>query len=253
MALPDHDDAPPPGIGSGATQGRLAARPAAVATAAATPGLHALKLGRTRDGLLLVPPGGPAPRPLLVFLHGAGGRANSTLSLVREEAEARGVALLLPESRGPTWDVIRGGYGPDVAFLDAALELAFGMVPVDPARLAIGGFSDGASYALSLGVANGDLFRQVLAFSPGFAAPPVAVGTPALFIAHGRGDEVLPIDRCSRRLAPRFQRAGYAVRYEEFEGGHVVPAAAVSTALGLLCAGAGLGTGIGAGNDPPSG
>jgi predicted esterase len=37
------------------------------------------------------------------------------------------------------------------------------------ATLAVSGFSDGASYALSIGPANGDLFTHVMAFSPGFA------------------------------------------------------------------------------------
>ena len=42
------------------------------------------------------------------------------------------------------------------------------------------GFSDGASYALSLGAANGDLFTHIAAFSPGFMRPPVSVGGCAL-------------------------------------------------------------------------
>jgi predicted esterase len=40
------------------------------------------------------------------------------------------------------------------------------------------GFSDGASYALSLGLANGDLFTHVLGFSPGFMRVPRHVGRP---------------------------------------------------------------------------
>jgi phospholipase/carboxylesterase len=115
----------------------------------------------------------------------------------------------VPESRGQSWDVIRGGFGPDVAFLDAALRRAFDALPVDPARIAIGGFSDGASYALTLGLANGDLFARILAFSPGFAAPPGTIGRPSVFISHGRSDEVLPIGPCSRRLVPRLRAAGY--------------------------------------------
>lgn len=108
---------------------------------------------------------------------------------------------------------------------------------MDAARLAIGGFSDGASYALSLGLANGDLFRWILAFSPGFVAPPDMIGQPRIYIAHGTTDGVLPIDPCSRRLVPRLRRAGYSVCYDEFEGGHVVPAGIASVALALLQAG----------------
>jgi predicted esterase len=99
----------------------------------------------------------------------------------------------------------------------------FSRYAVDPGRIAVGGFSDGASYALSLGITNGDLFGHVLAFSPGFMAPAAQVGFPRVFVSHGAHDTVLPVDRCSRRIVPELERAGYDVRYREFEGGHVVP------------------------------
>jgi phospholipase/carboxylesterase len=89
--------------------------------------------------------------------------------------------------------------------------------------VAVGGYSDGASYALSLGIANGDLFTHVLAFSPGFMAPTGQVGAPRIFVSHGTRDGWLPIERCSRRIVPQLERAGYDVTYREFEGGHVVP------------------------------
>jgi phospholipase/carboxylesterase len=116
-----------------------------------------------------------------------------------------------------------GGYGPDVAAIDGALEQTFSRYAVDPARVAVAGYSDGASYALSLGVANGDLFTHILAFSPGFMAPAVQTGSPRIFVSHGTRDRWLPIERCSRRIVPQLERAGYEVRYREFEGGHVVP------------------------------
>jgi predicted esterase len=105
------------------------------------------------------------------------------------------------------------------------LGRAFSHCAVDPARVGVGGYSDGASYALSLGLANGDLFSGVLAFSPGFLAPTGQKGSPRVFVSHGTGDEWLPIDSCSRRIVPRLQSAGYEVRYREFDGGHVVPPA----------------------------
>jgi len=51
--------------------------------------------------------------------------------------------------------------------------------------VAIQGFSDGASYALSLGLTNGDLFTHVIAFSPGFAAPAEQRGRPRIYVSHG--------------------------------------------------------------------
>ena len=206
--------------------GRLGARPEQIAAPpSATPGRHPLGLDGKRDGAFLVPNGlDPSkPAPLLVALHGAGGIATHILDLMAAQAERHGIIVLAPESRGPTWDVIRGGYGPDVGFIDRALTKVFGLHPVDPARIAVSGFSDGASYALSLGVINGDLFDHILAFSPGFLVPTTTADTPRIFISHGIHDEVLPIDPCSRRIVPALRRAGYDVDYHEFDGGHVVP------------------------------
>ena len=153
----------------------------------------------------------------------AGGNAGHGLSLLRPLADAHGLILVAVDSRRETWDVILGGYGPDVAFIDLALAKVFGRFAVDPARVAVAGFSDGASYALSLGLANGDLFTHAMAFSPGFVAPGARRGEPRLFVSHGTRDRVLPIDPCSRRIVPRLKQAGYDLRYREFDGPHTVP------------------------------
>jgi phospholipase/carboxylesterase len=102
---------------------------------------------------------------------------------------------------------------------------------VDPTRLAIGGFSDGASYGLSVGLANGDLFTHILAFSPGFMVPPAVMGKPRIFISHGTQDQVLEINSTSRSLVPTLQQAGYEVRYREFDGPHTVPQEVAREAL----------------------
>ena len=67
-------------------------------------------------------------------------------------------------------------------------------------------------------------------------APPGQAGSPKVFISHGTGDEVLPIDRCSRRLAPALRRAGYDLQYREFVGGHVVPADMIAAGIAHLLA-----------------
>ena len=219
------------GPSSGAAHGRLAARPAAAGQPGAPgPGVHALGMNGQRDALLVVPPGPPRPLPLLVFFHGAGGAAAHSLPLVEPEASSRGVLVLLPTSAAATWDLLTGRLGQDVAALDAALAFVFERYAVE--RVAFGGFSDGASYALSLGLANGDLAGAVLAFSPGFAAPPAQVGRPRVWVSHGTADAVLPIDRCGRRVVRLLREAGYAVQYEEFDGPHVVPPDLVASAAG---------------------
>jgi phospholipase/carboxylesterase len=229
MASEQHDDHERQ---SGQRRGRLAARPGSPSESG-LPGLHPLGLNDQRDGLLFVPDSYRAdtPAPLVLMLHGAGSDARSGLRPLQDLANEAGLILLAPDSRGKTWDVAIGGYGPDVAFVDRALAQTFARYAVDPARIAIEGFSDGASYALSIGITNGDLFTHVLAFSPGFSWPGDEVGKPRLFVSHGTQDTVLPIDQCSRRIVPRIRLAGYDVRYVEFDGGHAYPPEVVQEAL----------------------
>jgi phospholipase/carboxylesterase len=211
-------------------QGRLRSRPGRTPVGTAPVGLRALGFDvGTVEGYLYVPAGyrWETPAPLVLLLHGAGEDALDGLAQLRGQSDETGLILLALSSRGPTWDSIlgRGRYGADIAAIDRVLEHTFSRWTVDPARVGVGGYSDGASYALSLGLANGDLFSDVLAFSPGFLAPAGQRGTPRIFVSHGTQDGWLPIDSCTRRIVPQLERAGYEVRYHEFEGGHVVPPA----------------------------
>ena len=208
-----------------AREGRLLSRPVNPTKQALKPGLHALQIEKNREALLRVPktyePTKPAPFALM--LHGAGGNADHGINLLNYFADEFGIVLLSSKSEASTWDVIADEYGADVEFIDRALEYTFERCAIDRSRLAIGGFSDGASYALSLGVINGDLFSHVVAFSPGFMAPTGQTGKPHFYISHGTQDRVLPIERCSRRIVPQLERGGYAVLYKEFDGPHTIP------------------------------
>jgi len=205
---------------------RLAARPGRPSAEPPGRGLQPISAGERQDALLYVPKGSdPAdPAPFALMCHGAGSEARAGIAPLLPLAEGCGLVLLAVDAHDYTWDLLLRNGDRDAQCFDALLEKAFTMVAVDPARLAIGGFSDGASYALSVGLANGDLFSHVIAFSPGFAAPPSRHGAPRVFMSHGVHDEVLAIDRCSRRVAATLRDAGVDLRYEEFDDGHTVPA-----------------------------
>lgn len=206
--------------------GRLASRPPGAVRTAAGTGTLPLGLGGERDGFLHVPAGAStgSAMPLVVVLHGAGGSARAILTRLAPFADEAGCPLLVPDSRGPTWDAIRGTFGPDVRFIDRALQFVFTRLEVDQRRLVVSGFSDGASYALALGLINGDLFQRVLAFSPGFVPPGRQSGKPSIFISHGDNDPILPYEVTSRRIVANLQGTGYDVTLKEFAGGHTVPA-----------------------------
>jgi phospholipase/carboxylesterase len=202
--------------------GRLDARPTAPTVEPPTPGRHELEIDGHRV-LLFVPTSVSADRasPFALLLHGASGDAEGGFRMWAPLAEAAGVILLAPESQhGGAWDVMVGGFGSDVAMIDDELRWAFERFRVDPRHLAIAGFSNGATYALSLGVTNGDLFSHIVALSPGFMVPGEPHGTPPVFIAHGTRDRVLPIAQTSRRIVPELRGQGYDVTFETFEGGH---------------------------------
>lgn len=154
--------------------------------------------------------------------HGAGGAASHGIALLREEADQFSFAVLAPSSAASTWDAVTGSFGPDVETARLALEAAAERVAFDDTRVAVAGFSDGASYALSIGLTNGDVLRSIVAFSPGFSAATAPRGRPRIFVAHGTDDRVLDIERTSRRIVSQL-RTAYDVTYVEFHGGHEVP------------------------------
>jgi phospholipase/carboxylesterase len=219
---------------------RLHARPAAP-TIAIAPGAHPLGLGGPtrrwglRDGTLYIPASASSRSlPLLVFLHGGGGHSKDFRFIV-PLAEEIGVVMLALDSRDNTWDGIDSPFGPDVVFMDAALRHTFDRVAIDPRKVALGGLSDGASYSLSLGMANGDLFTHLIAVAPGFIAPPSPpVGRPVILVAHGTRDNVYSVNGTRRTIVPRLKDAGYDVTYLEFDGPHWLPPATARQILEWL-------------------
>jgi predicted esterase len=188
------------------------------------PGRYALELDTGRDGTLYVPVGykpGVATS-LLVWLHGAGGGGSVSPALA-EMADEFTVVVLAPSAREWTWDAILGQWGPDVEFVQRAMRQTLDRYSIDRARIWLGGYSDGASYSLSLGISYGDVFRKVFAGAPGVMQPVDVKGKPPIFLAHGRQDETMPIDATSRKFLSRLKALGYDVTYREYEGRHTLP------------------------------
>jgi predicted esterase len=188
------------------------------------PGRHELRVDTGHDGTVYVPAGYTrgAAAPLLVWLHGAGGGGNVSENLATL-ADEFGVIVLAPESRDWTWDAIMGHWGPDIELLERAMKQTLDRYRIDRERIWLGGFSDGGSYSLSLGISYGNLFRKVFAGAPGMMRPIEANGKPAIFIAHGRQDQTMPIDATSRRYLPKLKALEYDVTYREYEGRHTLP------------------------------
>lgn len=173
--------------------------------------------------------------PTLLFMHGAGRTVEPFLEAYRPIAEKYGVMVVMPMAVAGTWDAIfTTGFGRDVTSINAMLDWLFGAISVDPTRLALSGFSDGATYALGLGRANGDLFTRIIAHSPGFMLDVTNVGKPPIVISHGTNDTVLPYDNARYTIYPALRAMGYDVDFRTFDGGHAVPLSVVDDQMRVL-------------------
>lgn len=224
---------------------------------ASTPLLHArplparttLKIGESflANSAVAYRPREPSngPFPLIVVLHGSSGYPPHFLQSLEPEAKRRGAILLAPHSLGRTWDVLMNAAagrdpwtGRDTERLDQSLADLFSRAEIDRSRIVLLGFSDGASYALSLGPANPQLFSAVVAMSPGAAVMPGrAEPAQRMFVAHGRSDRILPFANTDRELVPALRQRGASVTFRPFAGDHAVDrmvlAEALEFALGL--------------------
>lgn len=229
-----------PDVAAKQERGVLSARPSASVGMPALSGLHRLRAGTTAT--LYVPDTVPAgtPAPFLLLLHGADRRGDDIIRRFKAQADRRGIILLAPDSADRSWDVAmsisgRGvaspRFGRDVRRIDAVLKEAFARVNVDAQQVAVAGFSDGASTALSLGARNTALFPATLAFSaggmvPGWSGPPGRV-----FFAHGANDSILPIAIARDTLAPALGATGFTGTFVTFEGGHELPEPVLEQAM----------------------
>jgi predicted esterase len=164
------------------------------------------------------------------MLHGFGGWADemkSTYAL----AEEFGVVLIVPESRQVTWGQGVPGFDPDVRYIGAAYRKVTSLVNIDPDRVGLGGRSDGAGYALSMGLAYGDIFNHLIVIAGGAMNPIRRKGKPKIFVAHGTNDQTMPIDLTGRRFSATLKEEGYDVTYREYDGGHGTPTAIVREAF----------------------
>jgi predicted esterase len=195
------------------------------------------------------PASAPAAQlPLVVLFQGYGFSAEQFMTIMTPVADRWGFMLVAPKAEHITWDMIYRGmneqsrsrvithskprFGKDIARIDAALKTTFASAPVDPKHVVLLGFSDGATYALSVGLANPQLFTTVISLSPGFVVFPDRVSKgQKVFVAHGTSDERLAFTNTRDGIVGPMEKAGMQVRFRPFEGRHVINRDAVREAL----------------------
>jgi phospholipase/carboxylesterase len=183
--------------------------------------------------------------PLLTVLHGAGRQDEMLVRAYRDEPERRQAAFFIPRSTSPTWDLIVGEDRCDLDFLEHAYAEIYRRVPVDHARQALIGYSDGASYALAIGLSNPRLFSAIMGWAAGFVVfDPAGIAPddpkPRILLEHGTHDPVFPLEQIAVRNCAILRQLGYEVELRVDEGGVHWPSRSFqSAALDWFFAGAG--------------
>jgi phospholipase/carboxylesterase len=164
---------------------------------------------------------GRTPAPLVVALHGGSGHGRDFVWSWLREARARGVLLLAPTALGRTWSIM-GGQDLDAPRLRAAVDQVAATYNIDRSRVLLTGMSDGATYALLGGLAEGAPFTHL--------APACGVLHPLLlarggilgahgrriYLVHGALDWMFPVET-ARAGRQALEEAGARVVYREIE------------------------------------
>jgi phospholipase/carboxylesterase len=190
-----------------------------------------------------VPPraGTDGPAPAVVVLHGRGANEEDLLPVARRLPETLHVVSLRapdPLMGGYTWyelDLSGGGLHesqPDAAefrrsldAVSASVDAAVDAYDLDPDRVGLLGFSQGAISALALLVEAPERWAWTAALHGYLAASHAErdvdlAGAPVL-VAAGTADEVIPASR-SAAAADRLRELGADVVYEAFDAPHGV-------------------------------
>jgi len=203
-----------------------------VVRANAATALETFKVRAAKEAKILIalPPAfDPArPAPLIVALHGYGGSAKGMIRVWKNVAAQFGAILIAPEALDPageghSWTV---SYESEHLVL-RAIEEARKAQNIDPKKVVVTGFSQGAMLTFDVALTHPKLFAGAIPIS-GFydsrvAAVPDKAGTklPRFAILNGELDPEAEQNRATARL---FEKIGSPVMVNIYKGvGHAFP------------------------------
>ncbi len=189
-------------------------------------------------------PHGHGPHPTLFALHGWGANALDLLGLAPYLCSGRLLTVcpqgpvetpIGPGAVGYGWFPLTMGGPPDMAAilsagdeLKAFVDSCLSRYPIDPKRLIVLGFSQGAVMAYTLALANPDRFTALVALSswlPKELLDLFSLGiTDARFptlVQHGSRDQLIAVDR-ARESVENLRAVRVPVTYREYDMGHEI-------------------------------
>ncbi|MCI0589556.1 MAG: hypothetical protein L0323_22300 [Planctomycetes bacterium] len=182
------------------------------------------------------------PSPLLVLLHGAGGTKGEFAKPFEEVADEAGFLLLAVQGTLPRGENGYAWFDPGYLRTPGKFENPILDVvrqakrerAIDPDRVYLLGFSQGAEMAVYTGLRSPGLFRGAIGIGGGYAVREAA-GAANLRAAADRGfraflligeKEVAEVKGAHHRGVEQLKGAGIRVEAKTFAGGHELPAAA---------------------------
>lgn len=185
---------------------------------------------------------GPNPQAAVIWLHGLGADGHDFEPIVPELELARPVRFVFPHApvrpvtinngmRMRAWyDIFEfGGGREDDAGIRASQKLVEDLIKAERGKkVVLAGFSQGGAIVLQTALRHPDALAGVMALSTylPLAATLAAERHAAnhklpIFMAHGRFDDIIPIDR-ARKSREVLERLGYPVTWKEYPMPHSV-------------------------------
>jgi polyhydroxybutyrate depolymerase len=187
-------------------------------------GASSLNVGGLERNYILTRPQGQGPWPLVIALHGGGGRISQMERLTGLGAlgEKEGFAVAYPEAMDKHWNDGRSDFklesnSDDVAFLLALRDRLIQDKVADPHQIYLCGISNGGLMALRMACEQGGLFAGVGVVSMNMSAAydcyPV-ISVPICFI-DGDEDPLVPHGGGDIRLFKRGKSRGKVRSFDD--------------------------------------
>lgn len=175
--------------------------------------------------------------PALFVMHGIGSNEHNMLALVNGLEDSFYIFSVrghLTQGSGYAYFTIQGYGKPHREVFDEGInklanfiDYASANYPIDPEKLYLLGFSQGAIVSMTLAVTLGNKIKGIVALSgyiPQFVKEEYMINVSnhlSVFISHGEFDQVLPYE-WGRENVDYFTKLGVPITFKSYQEGHTV-------------------------------